>query len=256
MPFAGFVSTGGSQSIGHTGTRVHCVFEEGPGFTLGAVIEAAKGSSLNQELLPELAEDFERYAKGNIDTSSYPSSWDSSGRDATYRPLKDATIKDKARMGSPSPGKPNKRFGALRASIKGAVGHDSITITADATHAQARGRGIARLFKPPAYRLSMKSFPRMRGLVSLTLGTSGPMTTTTSPMGGRTAKFGPMRRYTMGDYGRQRKRLTSATSRSGSYAAAVNAQRPFLAFHKGLVKKKFYEHMDAAAGSAATGRPV
>lgn len=233
-------------------------FTAGPNFTIEAVIAAAKG--FKRDKMPELAKDFQTYAVGNIKTSMFPASWDSTRRDTRYAPLATSTIKDKKRMGVNSLGKPNIRTGTLLNSIKGEVSGDTIVVTASATHSQSRRAGLA--LSPMSLAGGM-----MRSLTGLVRVTLPHMTATTSPMGGRTALFGPKKMMTRGYLLGRRKRVRSSMKRTHpvspalaemaaergfsaggqSYAAAVNAQRPFLAFRKGLITKPFIDHMNEAA---------
>ena len=75
-----------------------------------------------------------------------------------------------------------------------------------------------------------------------------------------TAVFGERRAVLKTDIGaaltraagsRMRKVAGMRMIRHESYAAAVNAKRPFLAFHKGLITKRYKEYMDDAAFDAA-----
>ncbi|MBW2093263.1 MAG: hypothetical protein JRI80_00105 [Deltaproteobacteria bacterium] len=217
-----------------------------------------------------VAQDMVEYAKNNIETGSFPSSFDSSGRNVMYMPLAEKTLRDKLAMGAPYM-KPNKRWGTLINSIHVvSVSNGEITIIADATHGRERAKAMSAL----AGRVGATKYDLLK------LSRFVPGTGMRHISRGWDITFGPKRRFTASDEASQLRKMRSATKRPGlakierefyakedtlsiareqravcsgrgyqrSYAGAVDATRPFLRWTKAFIAGRVQYHLNQALG--------
>ena len=217
-----------------------------------------------------VAQDMVKYARNNIETGSFPSSFDSSGRDAMYMPLAEKTLRDKMAMGATYM-KPNKRFGTLIDSIHVASVRDGeITIIADATHGGERARAIksltGRVGGAKKDLLSLSRFIPGSGARQFSRGWSGVFDVTRRfTAADEASQIGRMRKATKrpgltkaersqyAKEGKLSRALKQRAIRSGrgyqrSYAAAVDDQRPFMRWTEAFIAGRVRYHMGQALG--------
>lgn len=194
-----------------------------------------------------VAQDMVGYAQGNIEAGKYPASFASSGRDTPYPPLATKTVRDKVAMGAPHT-KRSKRFGTMIDSIHvDSVQNGTIVIIADATHGAEMRRAKSRL----AHRVGGTTYD-LKGLSPFTPGSGERQIAR-----GHVPKFGPKRRFTRADVGRERSRMGKAISHSkwsakgrhgmrGSYAYWVNDKWPFLKWTKDYITGQCQHYLNEA----------